>query len=152
MERLDCGGILEAFESLAMKLSALRDDVDIEDARLLLAHSGGEREELWPKIEPHLVPERELKAWFAFENLWPRMDLLELVRAVRTYDALAAREWVAAAIRDQVCATDLRRPSTEDALDLAIAAGLAECSRAAGSNHLLNGPETCRLLLRTAIS
>lgn len=54
------------------------------------------------------------------------MDLLELVRAVRIYDALAAREWVAAAIRDQVCATDLRRPSTEDALDLALAAGLAE--------------------------
>lgn len=55
---------------LAMKLSAWRDDVDIEDARLLLAHSGGEKEELWAKIEPHLVPGRELKARFAFDDLW----------------------------------------------------------------------------------
>jgi hypothetical protein len=55
---------------LAMKLSAWRDDVDISDARLLLAEVQGEREEVWRAIEPYLVPGRELKARFAFEDLW----------------------------------------------------------------------------------
>ncbi len=55
---------------LAMKLSAWRDDVDIEDARLLLSKLAGSREETWRRIEPHLVPGRELKAQYAFEDLW----------------------------------------------------------------------------------
>lgn len=55
---------------LAMKLSAWRDDVDISDARLLLPEVSGTREEAWSAIEPFLVPGRELKARFAFEDLW----------------------------------------------------------------------------------
>ncbi len=55
---------------LAMKLSAWRDDVDISDARLLLAEVQGSREEVWSAIEPFLVPGRELKARYAFEDLW----------------------------------------------------------------------------------
>jgi len=55
---------------LAMKLSAWRDDVDISDARLLLPEVPGAREEVWSAIEPFLVPGRELKARFAFEDLW----------------------------------------------------------------------------------
>lgn len=55
---------------LAMKLSAWRDDVDIEDARLLLGHLVGEREEVWSLLEPHLVPGRETKAYYAFCDLW----------------------------------------------------------------------------------
>lgn len=55
---------------LAMKLSAWRDDVDIEDARLLLSHSVGDREAIWNAVRPHIVPGRELKAGYAFDDLW----------------------------------------------------------------------------------
>jgi hypothetical protein len=55
---------------LAMKLSAWRDDVDIEDARLLLRELEGDRETAWKLVEPHLVPGRELKARYAFDDLW----------------------------------------------------------------------------------
>jgi hypothetical protein len=55
---------------LAMKLSAWRDDVDIEDARLLLAKLAGDHDTVWRMVETHLVPGRELKALYAFEDLW----------------------------------------------------------------------------------
>lgn len=55
---------------LAMKLSAWRDDVDISDARLLLPEVQGGREEVWRAVEPFLVPGRELKARYAFDDLW----------------------------------------------------------------------------------
>lgn len=55
---------------LAMKLSAWRDDVDIEDARLLLRELAGDREAVWEAVLPFLVPGRELKARYAFEDLW----------------------------------------------------------------------------------
>jgi hypothetical protein len=57
---------------LAMKLSAWRDDIDIEDARVLLATMSGARDDVWKRIELHLVPGRELKARYAFEDLWER--------------------------------------------------------------------------------
>lgn len=59
---------------LAMKLSAWRDDVDIEDARLLLTKLSGERDTVWGMVEPHLVPGRELKARYAFDDLWEVRD------------------------------------------------------------------------------
>ena len=57
---------------LAMKLCAWRDDVDISDAthllkELALAHK---REGIWQKLIPHLVPGHELKAQYAFDDLW----------------------------------------------------------------------------------
>ena len=79
MERLTREKILRALEAvathlpnqlLAMKLSAWRDDVDIDDARLLLTKLVGDREQVWSQIEPHLVPGRELKAQYAFADLW----------------------------------------------------------------------------------
>ena len=54
----------------AMKLSAWRDDVDIADARLLLSKLSGDRQQVWSLIEPHIVPGRELKARYAFDDLW----------------------------------------------------------------------------------
>jgi hypothetical protein len=54
----------------AMKLSAWRDDVDIADARLLLSKLSGGKDQVWTQIEPYLVPGRELKARYAFEDLW----------------------------------------------------------------------------------
>lgn len=55
---------------LAMKLSAWRDDLDVADARLLLSRIQGDRTSVWQQVEPHLVPGRELKARYAFDDLW----------------------------------------------------------------------------------
>ena len=58
---------------LAMKLSAWRDDVDISDARHLLKVMSGKRQEVWETLEPYLVPGEELKAQYAFGDLWESM-------------------------------------------------------------------------------
>lgn len=59
---------------LAMKLSAWRDDVDIQDAERLLrewvGETGGNQEIFWVQIEPFLVPGQALKARYAFLDLW----------------------------------------------------------------------------------
>jgi hypothetical protein len=55
---------------LAMKLSAWRDDLDVSDARLLLSKLSGDKVSVWKLVEPHLVPGRQLKAQYAFEDLW----------------------------------------------------------------------------------
>lgn len=57
---------------LAMKLSAWRDDVDISDARRLLQEiaSQGNRDQIWKRVEPYLVPGDQLKAQYAFQDLW----------------------------------------------------------------------------------
>lgn len=55
---------------LAMKLSAWRDDVDIDDARHLLTSLQGTQSEIWQAIQSHLIPGAELKAWYAFLDLW----------------------------------------------------------------------------------
>ncbi len=47
-----------------------RDDLDIEDARLLLSKIAGDKGEIWAQIEPHILPGRELKCHYAFEDLW----------------------------------------------------------------------------------
>jgi hypothetical protein len=61
---------LAPHQLLAMKLSAWRDDVDIEDARLLLSKLSGNQDEVWRHVEPHVVPGRETKAYYAFCDLW----------------------------------------------------------------------------------
>lgn len=55
---------------LAMKLSAWRDETDIDDARRLLQELTGPREQIWNELEPYLVPGREIKAKYAFLDLW----------------------------------------------------------------------------------
>ncbi len=55
---------------LAMKLSAWRDDLDIADAKRLLDELNGSREEIWQAVEPYLIPGDELKAQYAFADLW----------------------------------------------------------------------------------
>lgn len=57
-----------------MKLSAWRDDVDIADAQRLLATMSGTQEEVWERISPFLLPGRELKAQYAFLDLWEIQD------------------------------------------------------------------------------
>lgn len=61
-------------QMLAMKLSAWRDDVDIADARRLLQEMYGDRDEIWQKVEPYLVPGNELKARYAFADLWEMLN------------------------------------------------------------------------------
>jgi len=61
---------LSLTQLLAMKLSAWRDDLDVEDARRLLRECGGGRDDVWCALEPHVVPGREMKARYAFEDLW----------------------------------------------------------------------------------
>ena len=53
-----------------MKLSAWRDDLDVEDARRLLQECRGTREDVWREVERYVVPGRELKARYAFDDLW----------------------------------------------------------------------------------
>jgi hypothetical protein len=53
-----------------MKLSAWRDDIDVADARLLLSKLAADRSSVWSQVERHLVPGRELKAQYAFDDLW----------------------------------------------------------------------------------
>ena len=53
-----------------MKLSAWRDDLDVADAGRLLEEMTGDRAEVWREIEPYLIPGDELKAQYAFADLW----------------------------------------------------------------------------------
>ena len=61
---------------LAMKLSAWRDDVDIRDAEYLLRvfleerSSAVNQEQVWRMLEAYLTPGDELKASYAFLDLW----------------------------------------------------------------------------------
>jgi hypothetical protein len=55
---------------LAMKLCAWRDDVDIADARRLLMELPPDYNKVWQGMEPYLQPGRELKAKYAFDDLW----------------------------------------------------------------------------------
>lgn len=55
---------------LAMKLSAWRDETDIDDARRLLQELTGEQDKIWNEVVPYLVPGREIKAKYAFLDLW----------------------------------------------------------------------------------
>ena len=60
-----------SFEQLlAMKLCAWRDDVDIADARRLLQELPGEYNDVWREVQRYLQPGRELKAKYAFDDLW----------------------------------------------------------------------------------
>lgn len=61
---------LAPHQLLAMKLSAWRDDVDVDDARLLLSKLSADRDVVWRLIEPYIIPGRETKVYYAFCDLW----------------------------------------------------------------------------------
>ena len=60
----------ETAQLLAMKLSAWRDDLDINDASRLLEEIQGGRNEIWREVERYLTPGNELKAQYAYADLW----------------------------------------------------------------------------------
>jgi len=55
---------------LAMKLSAWRDDIDIADARRLLEELPNAYDEVWEQVSRYLQPGKQLKARYAFDDLW----------------------------------------------------------------------------------
>lgn len=55
---------------LAMKLCAWRDDVDIADAKRLLRDVPGDYNQVWALVSKYLQPGNELKAKYAFDDLW----------------------------------------------------------------------------------
>ncbi len=62
---------------LAMKLAAWRDDVDIADANRLLGtlrQHPLSKDDIWAQVLPHLIPGSELKAQYAFQDLWETMN------------------------------------------------------------------------------
>ena len=61
---------LSLTQLLAMKLSAWRDDLDVEDARKLLKECPGARADVWREVESYVVPGREMKARYASDDLW----------------------------------------------------------------------------------
>jgi hypothetical protein len=54
------------------------------------------------------------------------MNLPELVRALMSYDALAARQWVADSIREEMIWAEVPEPAGLDLTELSVAAGVAE--------------------------
>jgi Nucleotidyltransferase of unknown function (DUF6036) len=62
---------VSAAQLLAMKLSAWRDDTDIEDAkRLLIEFPQDSLETVWAKLEAFLIPGAVQKARYALEDVW----------------------------------------------------------------------------------
>ncbi len=59
-----------AAQMLAMKLSAMRDEVDYQDARLLLVRFSADKEGVWRLVEPFLVPGMEAWRRQNFDALW----------------------------------------------------------------------------------
>ncbi len=55
---------------LAMKLCAWRDEVDIADARRLMEELKEDRDTIWNRLIAFLAPGKELKAKYAFDDLW----------------------------------------------------------------------------------
>jgi hypothetical protein len=53
-----------------MKLCAWRDDVDIADARRIMSELPKDREQTWRLVAPFLEPGKELRARYAFDDLW----------------------------------------------------------------------------------
>ena len=59
---------------LAMKLCAWRDDLDVSDAKRLVGELEGTQKAIWQMIEPYLQPGCELKAKYAFTDLWEAIN------------------------------------------------------------------------------
>ena len=55
---------------LAMKLSAWRDAIDRDDAKLLLSRISGSATDVWSSVKPLVAPHQVDKAWYAFQDLW----------------------------------------------------------------------------------
>lgn len=111
---------------LAMKLCAWRDAIDFEDARLLLTKVGGERAQVWAKLEPFLLPGRETTACYAFDDIWESAmtpaTLADAACAALRGDHLVVRQWAIDNLRGQVTWSELGRPEIRgDALSIAAA-------------------------------
>ena len=57
-------------QMLALKVGAWRDDIDMDDAEVILRAMTGSRGEIWAAVEAYLPRGQELKAQYAFGQLW----------------------------------------------------------------------------------
>ena len=57
-------------QMLALKLRAWRDDIDIGDAETVLRATAGSHDEVWALVASYLPAGHELKASYAFDQLW----------------------------------------------------------------------------------
>ncbi|HEV7797293.1 MAG TPA: hypothetical protein VGO73_04000 [Pyrinomonadaceae bacterium] len=55
---------------VSVRTNAWKHDNLIADASRLLEEMKGDRIEIWQQVEPYLIPGSELKAQFAFADLW----------------------------------------------------------------------------------
>lgn len=64
--------VADAWQLLAMKLCAFRDDLDVADAVLLLERLPGQldRDTVWAGLERYLIRGRERFARDNFEDIW----------------------------------------------------------------------------------
>lgn len=82
-------------------------------------------------VEPAIVREAVRRTGRALDlpEDWlndPNMDLRELVRAILSYDALTARQWVADSLRQSVIWTSMPQPTDLDEVEMGVAAGVVE--------------------------
>jgi hypothetical protein len=68
----------------------------------------------------------ELEAMRSVISGRPSMDLRDLVRALLSYDALTARQWVADSLRQGVAWASVPEPEDLDPISHSVAAGVAE--------------------------
>lgn len=65
-----CVTLMKPVQMLALKLCAWRDDVDVNYAACLLKDLSDTRSAIWNELNSYLVPGCELKAEYAFNDLW----------------------------------------------------------------------------------
>jgi hypothetical protein len=112
---------------LAMKLAAWRDEIDRDDARLLLSKVPGTFDEVRELIEPLVLPINATSRHTLSKicgSLF--MDLRDLVRSILQGDLLTARQWVADAYRARLHWEHFERPDDMNDRELTVAAGLTE--------------------------
>jgi hypothetical protein len=115
---------------LALKLAAWRDDVDIDDARLLLRNcpSVSSRDALWSRVggscRAAASRPRGTLSSISGKNSMVRIE--DIARAALAYEALTVRELIQDLLRDPPDWASIPRPAAVDEKTLVVAAALLE--------------------------
>jgi predicted nucleotidyltransferase len=110
---------------LAMKLSAWRDDTDINDARrLLLEFPDLELKALWARIEPFVIRGEELKARYIMERT-PNLTRA-ITQAALKRESLRLRELVLELLRSELDLSLIALLENASVQERAVLAGILE--------------------------